>query len=88
MVLLKEVYYCRLILAIESSMGNISAGPNPEAALAATYIGSFQFYSLSHHGLPVGLGQVSLSLCQMFFHLQNRNNWSTVQLHGNIMKVK
>jgi len=21
------------------------------------------------------------------FHLQNRNNWSTVQLHGNIMKV-
>lgn len=68
-------------------MYNISAGPNPEVAPATAYIDSFQSNSLSYHRSPVDLRQVSLSLCQTVFHLQNRNNWNTVQFHGNIMKV-
>lgn len=68
-------------------MCNISAGPNPEAALATAYICSFQSNSLTHHRPPAGLRQVSSILCQTVFHLQNRNDWRTVQLHGNILKV-
>lgn len=41
----------------------------------------------SHHRLPVHLRQVSLSLWQKDFHLQNRNHWSTIQPSGNIRTV-
>lgn len=43
--------------------------------------------ALSHHGPPVHLRQVSLSLQQTDFHLQNRNHCSTIQPDGNIMTV-